>query len=305
MRFGIAGLGMGGAFVEISDEEFRGVKLAKQRIVGSLGIEDKFDLVLANYADFERELLGLALHQMIYSDLSWSSMRLDIQTLNRRILNLLSAGRLYIDQVMHDAGILADEDKSLVERLKTTSSEQYDAKLGYRVMEALRNYTQHRDLPVHQFSYPSAWLPPGEWKNLVYRAVPRIAVRDLREDNRVKQSVIAELEAIGPHVPLTPLIREYVEGLSVIHGEFRECTQDEIPGWEATFNWVWERAEDAFAAGRNGVQIVAVNDRGEYTDAEQIFEDLITHRNDLAKKSQVLTNLTLRFVSGACDLHES
>jgi hypothetical protein len=106
-------------------------------------------------------------------------------------------------------------------------------------------------------------------------------------------------------VPLTPLIREYAEGLSVIHGEFRKCTEDDVPNWEASFNWVWERANNAFGAGRNAVQIVTVNDGGEYTDAEHIFEDVINHRNDLAKKNQVLINLARRFVSGACDLHES
>jgi hypothetical protein len=305
MRFGITGLGRGAALTEISHEEFTRAKLAKRRIVRSLVIEDKFDLVLANYTDFERELLGLAVHQMIYSDLSWSSAQLDRQVLNRRIVNLLSAGRLYIDHVMHDASILAGEDKSLVERLKRKSSQQYDAKLGYRVMDSLRNYTQHRSLPVHELGYPSSLVPPDERGNLVYRVVPRIALQALREDDRVKRSVIAELEAIGPDVPLTPLIREYAEGLSVIHGEFRKLTDDDIPSWEATFNWVWDRANNAFGAGRDSVQIVAINDRGEYTDAEQIFEDLINHRKDLAKKNQVLTNLARRFVSGACDLRET
>jgi hypothetical protein len=265
-------------------------------------IEDKFDLVLANYADFECELLTLAVHQMIYSDFSWSSMRLDTQILNRRIGNLLSAGRLYTDHIMHDAGILAGEDRSLVERLKKKSAEQYDAKLGYRVMDVLRNYTQHRALPVHQLSYPTAWVPSGEWRNLVYRVVPSVALQDLREDSRVKPSVMAELEAIGPDIPLTPLIREYAEGLSVIHEEFRSCIQDDIRIWEASFSWVWQRFMNAFGTEQKAVQIVTVNDKGEYTEAEHIFEDMITHRNDLARKNRVLTNLTRRFVSGACDL---
>jgi hypothetical protein len=159
MQFGIAGLGMGATLIEISEEEFLRVKIAKQKIVRSLAVEDKFDLVLANYAEFEREILGLAVHQMVYFDLSWSSMRFDTQTLNRRVANLLSAGRLYIDQIMHDAGVLAGEDELLVELIRKKSSEQHDAKLGYRVMETLRNYTQHRALPVHQLSYPCAWVP--------------------------------------------------------------------------------------------------------------------------------------------------
>jgi hypothetical protein len=104
MRFAIVGPGPG-SIAEISEEEFTRAKLAKRRTVLSLVIEDKFDLVLANYADFERELLGLALDRMIYADLSWFSMRSDRQALDRRVVNLLSAGRLYIDQRCANRGI--------------------------------------------------------------------------------------------------------------------------------------------------------------------------------------------------------
>jgi hypothetical protein len=298
MRYTIIGFRPGSVPIEISEEEYRRVRIAKLKILRSLSTEDKFDLVVTNYEDFERELLGLALHQMVYSDLSWSSMHRDRQTLNRRVLNLLSAGRLYIDQVMHDVS----EDQSLVERIKKKASEQYDARLGYRVMEALRNYTQHRALPVDQLSFPGSWVPPGEWKHLVYRAVPFIAPQALREDGRVKRSVVAELEAIGPDVPLTPLIRDYVEGLSMIHEEFRRCTQDDIPMSEASFNWVWERCNADSESSQKAARVVEADADGMWTSEDHIFQSLIAHRNDLATKNEALTNLARRYVSGACEL---
>jgi hypothetical protein len=60
--------------------------------------------------------------------------------------------------------------------------------------------------------------------------LPSIVPEYLREDSSVKASVIADLEAIGTSVPLTPMIRDYMEGLSVIHCEFRTCTEGAISG---------------------------------------------------------------------------
>jgi hypothetical protein len=144
----------------------------------------------------------------------------------------------------------------------------------------------------------------GEWKNLMYRTVPSIVLQDLREDTRVKRSVIADLEEIGPDVPLTPLIREYVEGLSIVHEEFRKHTQPDISSWESSFAWVWEQFNNRFGTLEKAVQVVAVNDKGEHVEAEQIFEDIVTHLKDLAKKNGLLTNLARRFVCGACELRE-
>jgi hypothetical protein len=300
-RFGITTLGMAGPCIEISSEEFYRSKSAKRRLAAALVVEDKFDLVLANYEELERDLLGLATYEMIYSEFSWASYRLDAQTVNRRVLNLLSAGRLYIDHIIHDAAEFG-EDMRMIERLREKAAEQYDTKLGYRVMEALRNYTQHRSLPVHGLEYQREWVPPDRFENMMYTVILSISVERLREDKRVKASVIAELGQIGLNVPLTPLIREYVEGISIIQGEFRDCIRSDIKSAEETFGSTLDRAAKAFNRKPEAVQIVAIDRAGNYSDHDHIFEELITHRNTLATKNQVLTNLPRRFVSGISSL---
>jgi hypothetical protein len=155
MKFVIAGLGIGRGSAKISEDEFTRTKQAKRSLVVAMSIEGKFDLLLENYAEFERGLLELALHQMIFSDLDWSSMQFDTQKVNRTLTNLLSASRLYIDQLKHEAGALDTSTPSLARVLKDKGSAEYDSKLGYRVMEASRNYTQHRDLPVQQLKLPN------------------------------------------------------------------------------------------------------------------------------------------------------
>jgi hypothetical protein len=304
MKHGIAGFAVGSGFTEISEDEFKRVRRAKHSLVRILSLEAKFDLMLENYVDFERKLLELGLYQMIYSDLSWGSMHSDIQNLNRRITNLLSSGRLYLDHIMHDVAALDSTEDTVVASLRTKCSEQYDRRLGYRVMEALRNHTQHRGLPVHQLSYPASWEPPLR-KNLVYRVVPSLKVAELREDGHFKASIIRELDEVGPTVPVTPLVREYVEGLSSIHEAFRDLSQKDIQDWEAHFEWAWKCYADTTGDPRRTIRVVVVDDGGQFTESEDIFEDLIGERKNLVKKNAVLTNLALRFVSGSCDLRDS
>jgi hypothetical protein len=59
MRYAIVGLGIGSALSKISEEEFLRVRLAKPRILGPLAIEEKFDLVIANYEDFASARLAV------------------------------------------------------------------------------------------------------------------------------------------------------------------------------------------------------------------------------------------------------
>lgn len=87
--------------VEISKEEFEELCHAKQSVVVAASMEEKFDVLLENYREFEHDLLDLALGQMVSFDLSWESFRFDVQRVNRRVANLLSAARSYLDQTQH------------------------------------------------------------------------------------------------------------------------------------------------------------------------------------------------------------
>jgi hypothetical protein len=66
-----------------------------------------------------------------------------------------------------------------------------------------------------------------------------------------------------------------------------------------------EIMDKMFPDAGKALEIVAFDERDQCTDREQIFEDLITHRKNLVRKNPALTNLALRFVSGACELRQS
>ncbi len=49
--------------IPITTEQFKQIRAAKQRLMFGVGIEEKLDLILENYAELEHTLLNMALEQ--------------------------------------------------------------------------------------------------------------------------------------------------------------------------------------------------------------------------------------------------
>src|SRR6266849_1778491 len=122
-------------FVDISAQEFELVKTAKHNLFVLLGVEEKFNLVIGNYLEYEQELLNLALVHMASHNPTWSSFHDAKALINRRLANLLTVSRLYIDQVKHDISSIYGKNASTTIQVRQAFSEQYDRLFGYRVME--------------------------------------------------------------------------------------------------------------------------------------------------------------------------
>ena len=83
--------------IEIRKEEFWELKSARQTLLEAFACEEKYEIVIHNYIELEKELSGLTIADMVrilsgYSD--FFNYRL---TSNIKIANLLSSGRLYTD----------------------------------------------------------------------------------------------------------------------------------------------------------------------------------------------------------------
>ena len=76
---------------------------------------------------------------------------------------------------------------------------EYDKSVGYRIMEALRNYIQHRGEATKGISYPSQieWREEGDplWN---FRLDLMLDMEALRRDKRFKRSVLQEIESLQP-----------------------------------------------------------------------------------------------------------
>lgn len=290
-------LGFSG-FIEISLADFEETKLSKRNLLVTLGIEEKMDLVLENYAEFERDLLDFTLRYSIFPRMDWPSFMGDLQLINRRLANLLTTGKLYVDQVQHDVRTLFGT-RSLEEgRLREWISREYDETLGYRVLDTIRNYVQHRSFPVHGLSYPGAWEPQDSPKQLRFGILPWIQPSNLRGDPKFRRAVLDELEARGEKLNLVPFVREYVAAISRVHENLRELVKPIIEKCKRTVDETYTRARKVFGDQLAGLSLVRDNENGSVAELVEVFRDPIDRIDALWSKNQNLGSLAVRYVSG-------
>ena len=161
MEFGLTRMVLdSSSFLTITQEEFEALSEAKTGHLSVLFIEEKFDLLAENYLEFEDAMLGSTNRHMVHKDQDYEWFQVERNLFNRRLVNLLSACRSYVDYAKHHVHVVLPGDQAASDKLEAAFSKHYDALLGYRVMEALRNFVQHRGFPIHAVSYSGKWVGP-------------------------------------------------------------------------------------------------------------------------------------------------
>lgn len=271
--------------LEITPERYRELVAAAEGVTSALDVEEKFNLVLENFEEFEAELLRGALANSLFQNTDWSDKMTELHRLNRRLVNLLATCRLYVDQVPHNLSQEFAEDPGLSAAFEASKSREFDARLGYRVMDALRNYMQHRSLPVHVLSYQSAWrdLPAGRMRE--HTVAPETEPQTIREDGKFKPATLAELEGLGARVDMTPLARQYVAGLAAVHKDLRSGMARLVEKWDGIIAQAGTEFLAAGASELTGLAAVRVSDE-KYLDAVHISPSPTMRRRWLEQKNR-------------------
>lgn len=289
--------------VEISEADFARLRSAKRNLMVLQSVEEKLTLLLENYAEFETTLLAQTVHNVVYQVTGWSAAVDLISTINRRLVNLLTAGRLYLDHIMHDLGSMYGTESEVGIRVKEETGRQYDGSLGYRAMEALRNYVQHRGLPVEAVRHVirANGAPPGYAANIV---TPYLSTKAIKEDGGFKRPVLDELLAVGELVDLKPLIRAYIEGIQEVHKTFRRSVAADAAQWELILRSAMEQRREP-GEQLPTLFVVEVDEELKILQEVQVFEDLLNRRQQLEQRTPLYGNLSKQIVtSEAVDIRQ-
>jgi hypothetical protein len=287
-------------FLPLAEAEFSTLKAAQLNILLALRVEEKFDALLQNYADYEREILSLTLEHSLFQEIDWSRCIGDLQAINRRLANVLTMARTYLDHTKQDASAIFASGDATIDEFDTELRCAYDSLLGYRVMEALRNHMQHCGFPIGGISYPSEWLGtvPSDQARLRYRITVHLDMDGLTENRKFKNTILNELEGSNSaDRDVGILLRQYVEGLSRAHERLREMWAKTLATCEQTIVEAIERYRtfgDGIVAGLAAVSLGANKKVRERT---QIFDDPIKRLSYLRKKNAILTNISRRYIS--------
>lgn len=300
MKYGLAKMVLGSkAFTPITENDYLRIKHARSGLFECLYMEEKFDLLVENYLEFETTLLESTVHDMILQDQDYQWFNLERGLFNRRLANLLSAGRTYIDHMKQHIDRIFPSGSIDTFDINAELSKQYDARFGYRCMEALRNYVQHFGFPVHKISFQHSRVERQKKNLFLFAITPYLRPNDLRVDDGFKKQILKEMEAMGNEIDLKFLVRDYMEGLSIVHSEVRKHIHQKCTEWESIFSEAIERykSNNPEEDKVTGLSAVICTEDGLYKDDIALFLDFIDLRKYFEKKNNTLTNLTLRFAT--------
>lgn len=208
--------------LELDEMKFRELKQARECLTNALAIEEKYELLLSNYLDLEKECLNVTCEFMVREEINYSGSFNARLAINRRIVNLLTSAKLYIDQISQHLKVCVP-DKDMGKQIKYLFSSEYDCFFEYRFMEVLRNHVQHQGLAVHDISYDRKMMLIEELKRREYKIKIFTQKSKIELNKRLKQKVINEMP---DQVDLIHASRIYITSISNIHYSARKLIKD-------------------------------------------------------------------------------
>lgn len=284
-------------YMEISSQHFEEIERAKKCLIEALYIEEKFNLVVDNYLEFEIDLLEGAARNMVRFTPNYAEFQLDRSRINRRLINLLSTCKSYTDQssfhLTNMFGKRSEVLNAFKQDLKTETGP------GFRVMSEVRNFAQHRGYPIHSVYCSAKWTGMENTAKLPFSMVPLIDVRGIQEDTRLDKQVRKELKSKGENVDVRPLIRDYLAALGSIHERMRCRLKPHINEWEMIILGAIERFRAHCGQEKSvvGLAALAKNVDGKLCQEVPLFTKFIEYRKGLETQTLGLSTLARRYVT--------
>jgi hypothetical protein len=286
--------------IEISKEEYTRIQAACDGIWTLIGIEENWDNLVRNYTELEMEFLKAATGSMVLTQCSFHEMHEMRLGFSRRLSSLLTSYKSYLDQTPHHLKKLGGNTfKDSFDQLKRCA---YDNHFSYRLMEGLRNYAQHRDVPLHGARLASSWIKPEGARSsddelMRYTASANIDLDKLKSDEKTKPNLRAEIEDGANHIDVVTVTRDYIEVLGAMHLELRESTNSLLTEWKSIVQETIARYGSVNNGNVIGLCITEHNDSNAIKPKIAVFNDPVLYLEKLMLRNGSMVNLTKRYVT--------
>jgi len=236
--------------VEINEGEFVALRATMKCLRLYLGIEENFEAIVQMYIELQTmlasETIAAALRDSDWNDFADVRLRINIS-----LAKFLSLARQYLDHT--SAAIYRIRRITKCDGggdfAKATNA-QYDKSLGYRVMEALRNCTQHSMAATQSVRFRGQRVDDGNGAaRREHMMEPRWVLGELRENKKFKSKVLKEiedLEAKGESPSVMRLLKEYCNGFAELHLDLRTDLQNSYSAWRKKVDDLLARCREGF-----------------------------------------------------------
>jgi len=273
----------------IDRETFERVKEARATCLFALEIEETFALLFDNFAEFEVELLRLAEFSLLWLGRArdhTESMQ-ERLLLDRRLVNLLTSCRLYLDQTDDGISTLFGNPSGELTSVKEFKNDLYDSHWGYRLMEALRNHVQHFGLAARVItlnSFRSSGDGPDYSEFTVY---PQANVKALAENPHFKKTILGELRGQGENIDLRGPAREYMSCFVALHNKLRRTIGQRVEDARRAYE-----SATRYYASINGqevkfAELQEFSEDGDVTDEISLVTNFLDYYDNLLKRNSV------------------
>lgn len=276
--------------VFVLDEHFyKTAVLARRNLLDTAFLEEKFDIVMENFNEYEECLLSLASQANIFRNISTERFNQNRSLLDRRIINLLASSSMYTDQAkVFFKKVFGKKSKELLS-LESHMEAIRVENLGFRVCEYLRNYTQHYNIPINSLLVHRDYGKDGEDSVIGESIIPYIKLSILSEDKKFFDSIGTELIALTTgkdNFDVRPLIRQFVHGLGKIQEFIRSILETCLVEWETSFSKIFEIVKHNFIENSpNEILLATIDDESNISEPYWIGLQIIDHRNMLIQKN--------------------
>lgn len=280
--------------IEIDKDRYVSICTAKETLLNGLEMEEKYEIFVSNYLALEEKILERAVQSMARNPHDYEDFFEVRMEFNIRMVNLLTAARLYKDQLHRHVRAIVPEVSNIKQEVEDLFSKEYDQNQQFRFMEELRNYVQHKGIPVHWTQHNAYSDGTGPDRQLIYSMELASQKEYLREDKKFKKKVLEELP---DKIDLKIATRSYVESMSRVHSAARKFVEKRL---EASRS-ILECARDEYQKihPEKFIGLSAMSFEGnQIVDSKSILLDWDDIRLKLTRLNSELVNLTKRYVTG-------
>lgn len=288
------------ADVDISQNIFNQLKQSRICLNNCLAIEEKYELLLSNYLELEKECLNISFDSMVTNANEYEDFFEIRISLNRRVINLLTTTKLYIDQIQQHIKACFLDHVQIIDKVKEMFSYEYDSCFEYRFMEALRNYAQHRGLAVHSTSQSAKKVEVNGVTYSKYNLSAFTHKSEVVVSSKFKKSVSSEML---DKVDLINASRIYIESITKVHCFIREQLN---PLAEQSRSFIASHIDNYIKESNSsnlGLTVISYTPNTEHAELKDIIDrfplilDWDNIRIKLIKKNGSLINLNKRYVT--------
>jgi hypothetical protein len=198
-------------------------------------------------------------------------------------------------------GTKSPASKDLYAMLKRQDKES----LAFQTMRELRNYAQHRDLPITLMRTP--WKRPSPDAIGRITCTPALDLTRLAADKDFNPEVLEQLTsglpADGAPIDLKPLVREAMSLLGEFHTGLRELVRADTDAWDRLFEQAVQGYWGTDDCEGDSVTFWTQGQDGKY-EMISLFPELLERRKLLQGKNRFIQHYRNSHVSGEVETRQ-